>query len=558
MENLPLNKNNTRVNTEKQLHIAGLYARVSTGRQEKEETIDSQVAEIKDKIQQDELVLPEKNIFIDDGWTGTVLARPSLDRLRDSIKNEELDVLYVYDLGRLSREYVDLLYVMNEIKRQGVKLISLHDINANTPEQQLAQRVMSLFHDYERIKIAERFRRGKLHKARQGIIISGHAKYGWKYIPKNGDQPAKIIINEEEARVVRMIWRWFGEDHLSKYKIIDKLYELGIPPRRRKSKHWTKGPVDRLLRCESYVTGILYYNKTKAVVPKYPRKKKKYKRVKKTSRVKRPKEEWIPYEVEPIIKDYDLYLKVKRRLEYYKKYANKKRKYDYLLSGLVKCGCGKIRAGDGCSKNGHYYYRCAERIKRYPKKERTCHIKAANAQVLDKMVWKNLVKYLTQPELIKKEAESWLKSQKDKKAEVRQEKKLKEVLAKIKREEERYTKAYGSGTLEFDQYQEMMKQVKRRKKGVEKQLEDLAKKKSRKLTGVEVDELYKEAKKVLKTINKKKKREIVYDIIEKVIVKERRKVEVWAHIPLPATLKLGYESERRDSRTSKCREINTF
>lgn len=68
-----MNNNNTKV--------AGLYARVSTGRQENEATIESQIAEIREQINKDGNSLLREHEFKDDGWTGTVLARPQLDAL---------------------------------------------------------------------------------------------------------------------------------------------------------------------------------------------------------------------------------------------------------------------------------------------------------------------------------------------------------------------------------------------------------------------------------------------------------------------------------------------
>src|SRR3990167_6063624 len=98
---------------------AALYARVSTERQEKEETIESQVAEVKQKIEDDGNILPPKNLFVDDGWTGMMLARPALDAMRDAIKENQIQVVYVYDLGRLSRDFTNqLILLRNFDKRQ--------------------------------------------------------------------------------------------------------------------------------------------------------------------------------------------------------------------------------------------------------------------------------------------------------------------------------------------------------------------------------------------------------------------------------------------------------
>jgi len=218
-----LENTNTDTNKNLQPQVAALYARVSTDRQEKEATIESQIDEIKTRVEQDGNILPNQNYFIDDGWTSELLARPALDQLRSDIKEGKIEILYVYDLGRLTRVFAKQLLLIEEIKNAGVELISLHDINAKTYEEELQQRIFSIFHDYERIKIAERMRRGKLYKARNGILINGSAKYGWNYVKKTETTPAHYEINQEEAKAVRLICDWFGNERASIYEIIRRI-----------------------------------------------------------------------------------------------------------------------------------------------------------------------------------------------------------------------------------------------------------------------------------------------------------------------------------------------
>ena len=342
--------------------IAALYARVSTQRQENEQTIKSQINEIERKVKEDKCILPTTNKFLDNGWSGDLLARPGLDLLRDGCKNNLFSVVYVYDLGRLSRNFMNQLILMDEIQNSGIKVISLHDINAETEEQSFARNVMGLFHDFEKKKIAERFRRGKLYRAGQGVIISGGALYGYNYIKRTKKSGAKIVRNDKTTEIVNMILSWFGNEGFSIRKIIKELYRQGIPPPKGKKDTWSKGTVTRLLKCKTYFTGIAYYNKSEAVVPKYTIKDVKYRRVKKSSRVVRPREEWIKYKVPIINKDIDLYYKIQKILEDNKKYASKRRKYEYLLTGKTFCDCGFRRVGDGYTKGQNHYYRSAARI----------------------------------------------------------------------------------------------------------------------------------------------------------------------------------------------------
>ena len=538
------------------LNVA-LYARVSTGRQENEQTIESQLDEVKKRIAEDGNTLLPQNIFIDDGWSGELIARPALDRVRDVAREDGFEALYVYDRGRLSRTFSHQEIIIEELVDRDIKFISLHDVQADTPEARVMQSMQGVFHEYERVKIAERMRRGKLYKARNGIIINGSPLYGYKLV-RSTNGPTRYAINEDETKAVRLIWNWFGVDKLSINEIKKKLYDLGIKPRKRKSDFWTKGPIIRILKNDTYVSGKAYYNKSESVVAKNPSKDRKYKKIKKTSRRMRDRKDWIAFDVPQIIKDYSLYEKIQKILDYNQKYASKRRKYDYLLSGLAYCGCGSKRCGDGSSKYGHYYYRCSERIKSHPYPSR-CTSGGVNAGILDAVVWNELKKKLFSYSIMKKYADKWLKSFSMISSEDMVEKqRLLEMIKKVEAEGTRYSKAYGADTLEFEQFQDLMKDAKKRKRSYQKQLEVLGRKTEEANVEISVGELVEEAMKVVKSIDFTDKFKVVRDIIDKIIISNRRGAEVWAHLPLPVTIteKLGYEPERRDCRFTECGEVD--
>lgn len=85
---------------------AALYARVSTELQKDEKTVENQLAEILPEIEKDGNSLLEGCQYIDEGWSGAILERPELDRLRSDARDKKFDILYVYDRGRLARKFV--------------------------------------------------------------------------------------------------------------------------------------------------------------------------------------------------------------------------------------------------------------------------------------------------------------------------------------------------------------------------------------------------------------------------------------------------------------------
>lgn len=534
--------------------VAG-YFRVSTGRQENEQTIESQIDEVKKRIEADGNILPAENIFIDDGWSGELLARPSLDQMRDAAKEGRFNILYVYDRGRLSRTFAHQEIIIEELNDRDIKFMSLHDFEAVNAEGKVMQAMQGVFHEYERVKIAERMRRGKLYKAKNGTIINGQALYGYSYTRTNPKEPVRYEINEAEAKAVRLMFQWFAEERVSLNEIKKRLYDLGIKPRKRKSLFWTKGPIVRILKCDTYFTGTAYYNKSEAVVAKHPIKEERYKKIKKTSRRVRAREDWIPFEIPKLIDNPILYEKAQQILSFNQKYACKRKVYNYLLSGLVYCECGNRRSGDGSNKYGHHYYRCIDRLRSHPY-PRQCKSSGVNAALLDAMVWRELKRHLTNYSLIKKYAERWIKSQLAITGEYSSEKqRLMNEIGKINDEEARYSKAYGAGSLDFEQFQQLMKDAKKRKVSYNKQLANLADKSTQVNIQIDVNDLVEEAKKIISSLDFTDKFKVIRDIISKIIVTERSGAEIWIHLPLPATIteKLGYGPERRDSRFTKCR-----
>ncbi len=444
--------------------ISGYYARVSTERQEKEATIKSQISEIEERVKKDGNIIGENFKFRDEGWSGELLARPGLDNLRDVLKTKTIELLYVYDLGRLSRTFLNQLILINEIKEAGVQLISLHDINPENDEQVFAQRIMGVFHDYERIKIAERMRRGKLYKARNGMLFGWQAPFGYRYVKSlNKNQGGKFEIDSDEGKVVEIIFKLVGNEGFTIRQVIKRLYELGISPRKSRKKTWSTSTLSRLLRDETYI-GTTYYNKRYAVIPENPIKTEKYKKIKKSSRKVRSKDEWFPVQV-PAIIDKDLFERTQKQMIVNNQFAMRNKKNDYLLSGLVYCSCNNKRSGEGNSKNGHRYYRCTDRILRYPL-PKECRAKGVNASVFDSVVWTSVANLLTNPQLIKKQTDRWNSHQQNHFVEKYDISILEKSLASLEEEENRYLKAYGAEIISLEQYADQIKDLKLKKEAI--------------------------------------------------------------------------------------------
>ena len=111
---------------------AAIYARVSSDRQKEEETIASQPALLLEYAQSHELSVPPEWIFEDEGFSGAMLARPGLERLRDLAAEGQLQVVLVYAPDRLSRKYAYQVLLMEEFSRHGVEILFLKSAAPNT------------------------------------------------------------------------------------------------------------------------------------------------------------------------------------------------------------------------------------------------------------------------------------------------------------------------------------------------------------------------------------------------------------------------------------------
>lgn len=140
-----------------------IYAQVSSEQQAEASTIASQLAAVQARVTQDGFTLSKELTFIDEGYSGTTLIRPGLDRL------------YVLDPDRLARKYVYQVLLLDAFQRAGREVIFLNRALGQSPENELLVQVQGMVADYERAKILERSRLGKRHAARSGLGSFGRA-----------------------------------------------------------------------------------------------------------------------------------------------------------------------------------------------------------------------------------------------------------------------------------------------------------------------------------------------------------------------------------------------
>src|SRR5215468_8702259 len=215
----------------------GMYARVSPGRQEEEQTIASQVEAIEKRVAAMGAEVDSEHRYIDDGWTSATLRRPALEKLRDAVALGDLDCVVIHDPDRLSRRFVDQQVVLDEIERKRVEVVFVVGGVARTDEERMALQMRGVFAEYERAKIRERTRRGRLHRARGGAPPGwSNPPYGYRYLAGEKRHAGTVVVEQCEAGVVRQIFRWVGVKGMRLRDVVRRLDERGMKP--RSGKRW--------------------------------------------------------------------------------------------------------------------------------------------------------------------------------------------------------------------------------------------------------------------------------------------------------------------------------
>jgi len=381
---------------------AALYARVSTPHQEEEQTIESQVAAVENYARSQGYEIEPDHYFLDAGVSGTQIDRPRLNRLRDLAANGLFESVLCLEPDRLSRQYVHLLIIQEELGRCGVNLVFVNQLaDMKHPMGQIMLGMQGLFAEYEHNQITQRLRRGLLHQVREGKLVSPVAAYGYRYLPVSEVGGGCWIIHEQEAEIVRQIFAWYTENEQTITQIADRLNQnLAQTPAR--GKRWNCSTVQFILKQPAY-TGVTHYNRSRRLAESVGNLKKSG-RGRRTSaqRVPRSTEEWIEVHVPRILPDI-LWQQAQERMQTNQRFAQRNnQKNFYLLRSLLVCDiCGRTLAGR-TTQNSVLYY-CPNRGKsRDP--DVLPHARSIAGRFIEAPVWEAVVQLLNNPHLL---ADSW-------------------------------------------------------------------------------------------------------------------------------------------------------
>ena len=371
---------------------AAIYCRVSTDSQESEGTSLQTQLEACLKYCQDKGY--DVAYRFSETYSGLSLERPKLNELRELVRNEQIDLVVVYCLDRLSRNATHGVILRDELDKHHVMIESVTEDIDKTPLGEAITYLRGTFSQIEAEKIRERTMRGKKARAREGRMSGGfHTTYGYHYVKVSQKNGGRRIINETEASWVHQIYQWLANEGLSTNAITYRLRALNVPS--KSGRIWSRRSVQTILKNPVY-TGTTYAFTT----------------AKGGQQFTRPQTDWIEIPgVTPAIISQDLFDAAQRQLQVNRQKTVPTTKHEYLLRGHIKCRqCGRSYAGTASVniQNGkqhtQLFYRCIGRKKMFAPIER-CGNKGWSARRLEAMVWAELEHYLSNRDLILNELE---------------------------------------------------------------------------------------------------------------------------------------------------------
>jgi site-specific DNA recombinase len=457
---------------------AVIYARVSSARQKKDETIGSQTAALRAHAEQRGLEVPEEWVFEDEGHSGATLVRPALERLRDVVAQVGVDVVLCYSPDRLARKFAYQALLIEEFTRAGTRVEFVKGPRGDTPEDQLLVQFQGMFAEYEKAQILERYRRGKAHRAKAGSVnvLSG-APFGYRYVRKSEHAGAAYEIIEHEAALVSELFRRYADDGASIADLTRWLTESDVPTRTGKHR-WDRSVIWGILRNPAYA-GRAVFGKT-MVVHESPALNRVARlqgrstpRASKT--VDRPREEWTEIAIPAIVTE-ETFARVAQRLVENKRFASRNSKVPSLLQGLAACsGCGYgyYRTSTRTTNKKIYYYRCLGSDNYRYEGGRVCGNKPVRADYLDTVVWDHIAGMLADPQLIRAEIDKRLESARTSDPAAKERTRLETALAKASTGITRMIEAFGEQLITIDELRARMPELRARETNLRNQIDAL-------------------------------------------------------------------------------------
>ena len=336
---------------------AVIYARYSSDAQT-EQSIEGQIRTITEYAKSNNI--PIIDSYIDRAISGKREDRPEFQRMIYESKKKNFGYVLVYRFDRFSRDRLNSLVYKRELKKNGVKVISVTEYISDDPQGILFESIIDGYSEFYSAELAQKVRRGNRESRIKGLFTGGKVLYGYEVVDK------RYKISLEESIVVKKIFDLVIRKETFK-NICEYFNSRGITHR---GKKFIPSFIGEVISNEKYIGKVTVNGETFTNI------------------------------VPPMIEEDIFIMASKNTMENKNRAAHYKEVADYLLGGKAYCGyCGEKLVGEsGYSKTKvpHYYYKCRGRKKRI----NDCKLRSFQKDFLEKLVVDNIKEVLLQSEVL--------------------------------------------------------------------------------------------------------------------------------------------------------------
>lgn len=324
------------------MEYLAMYLRLSIedeGDKDESNSISNQRKQIYEYIHRDsELSRYEVVEFCDDGYSGTNMERPGMQKMLKEVKDNKIRCIMVKDMSRFSRDYIEMGTYLNQIfPFMGIRFISINDHYDSREHQgntiEIDTAFQTLLYDLYSKDVSVKVKASFENKCANGEYVFGQVPFGYE---KSKEVKNAVVVNESEAAIVRYIFS-LAMQGKSSTQIARQLCEENVPTimqmrnsekeyRDEKVYYWSEKSVRNMLNNRFYL-GEMAYGKTvrKSVGSK--------------NRISVPMEDW------KVIKEHHEALISEEIFEqvslFRPEHSTKRKREKHPLAGKLYCGgCG--------------------------------------------------------------------------------------------------------------------------------------------------------------------------------------------------------------------------